>query len=69
MEAEKYLATKERLSLAVNGENELKTIVTDITKVLSAHNLDLQPETAFDVMVFTLETLHLERFKVSEYVQ
>lgn len=69
MEAEKYLITKERLSQAMNGEKNLKKVVTDITTILREHNLDVQPETAFDVMVFTLETLYLEKFKISKYVQ
>lgn len=69
MNAEKYLKEKEWLSQALNGEENLKNAVTDITAVLKKFNLDAQPRTAFDFMIFTLETIHLEKFTVSDFVQ
>ena len=51
MNAEKYLEEKARLSQA-----------TAITDVLKKYNLNLMPGTAFDVMCFTLETMHLGNY-------
>lgn len=69
MEAEKYLRDKKRLSQALSGEERLQNAVTDITAILRSYNLDTMPETAFDVMTFALETLHLDNFKVSGFAQ
>lgn len=68
MEADRYLRTKQRLSQALNGEDQLNGVVTDITELLRRYNLDCQPETAFDVMIFALETIHLGKFTVSDFV-
>lgn len=68
MDAEKYLKTKQRLSQALNGEEKLEELVTGIINTLSRYNLDVQPETAFDVMVFTLESLHLKNLQVSQFL-
>ena len=59
MDAEKYLAEKQRLSQAMNGQENLDSVVTAITDALKRYNLNLMPGTAFDVMMFTLETIHL----------
>ncbi len=62
MNAAKYLRDKERLSQALNGQDALDSVVTDITSALQKYNLDMMPETAFDVMCFTLETIHLGKY-------
>ena len=56
MNAEKYLEEKARLSQALNGQENLDSAVTAITDV------NLMPGTAFDVMCFTLETMHLGNY-------
>lgn len=68
MNAETHLRTKQRLSQVLNGEEHLKELVNDITEVLCKYNLDVQPETAFDAMVFTLESLHLNRLQISKFL-
>ena len=62
MTAEHYLHEKERLSRALNGQDNLDGAVSAITDALKKYNLDLMPGTAFDVMCFALETLHLQRY-------
>jgi len=62
VDAAKYLRDKGRLSQALNGQENLDGAVTDITNALQKHNLDMMPETAFDVMCFTLETIHLGKY-------
>ncbi len=62
MTAEHYLQEKERLSQALNGQDSLNSAVDAITDALKKHNLHLMPGTAFDVMCFALETLHLQRY-------
>ena len=66
VEAEKYLQEKERLSQALNGQENLDGAVTAITDALKKYNLDLMPGTAFDVMCFTLETIHLDKYDAPE---
>lgn len=68
MTAEKYLLEKERLSQAMGSQEKLKSVVTDITETLKTHNLDGMPETAFDLMVFTLETIHLGKLDVTRFL-
>lgn len=68
MTAEHYLHEKERLSRALNGQDNLDGAVSAITDALKKYNLDLMPETAFDVMCFTLETIHLNSFNFSKFV-
>lgn len=68
MTAEHYLQEKERLSQALHGQDNLYGAVTTITDALKKYNLDLMPETAFDVMCFTLETIHLNSFNFSKFV-
>lgn len=64
--AEKYLMEKERLSRALNGQENLDGAVTAITDALKKYNLNLMPGTAFDVMRFTLETIHLQNYDAPE---
>ena len=64
--AEKYLMEKERLSRALNGQEILDGAVTAITDALKKYNLNLMPGTAFDVMRFTLETIHLQNYDAPE---
>ena len=64
--AEKYLMEKERLSQALNGQENLDGAVTAITDALKKYNLNLMPGTAFDVMRFTLETIHLQNYDAPE---
>ena len=68
MTAEHYIQEKDRLSQAMNGQDRLLEAVSDITKALSKYNLDIMPETAFDVMRFTLETIHLEKFNPEKFL-
>ena len=62
MDAGKYLQERERLSQALNGQENLDGAVTAITDALKKYNLNLMPGTAFDVMCFTLETIHLGKY-------
>ena len=62
MDATKYLKEKERLSQALNGQENLDGSVTAITDALNKYNLNMMPGTAFDVMCFTLETIHLGKY-------
>ena len=64
--AEKYLMEKERLSRALNGQENLDGAVTAITDALKKYNLNLMPGTAFDVMRFTLDTIHLQNYDAPE---
>ena len=66
MNAELYLMEKERLSQALNGQDNLDGAVTAITEALKKYNLNLMPGTAFDVMRFTLETIHLSNYEAPE---
>lgn len=66
MTAEHYLKEKERLSQALNGQDRLMEAVKDITETLRKHGIDLTTGVAFDVMSFTLETIHLGKFDVPE---
>ena len=66
MNAELYLMEKERLSQAPNGQDNLDGAVTAITEALKKYNLNLMPGTAFDVMRFTLETIHLGNYEAPE---
>lgn len=66
MDAEKHLMEKERLSQALNGQENLDGAVTAITDALKKYNLNLMPGTAFDVMRFTLETIHLQNYDAPE---
>ena len=59
MDAECYIREQERLSHAMNGRDRLMEAVADITETLGKHDLDKMPGVALDVVVFTLETLHL----------
>lgn len=64
MSAEEYIREKERLSQALNGQENLASAVTAITDALSQFNLNLMPKTAFDVFKFTLETIHMASFNL-----
>lgn len=66
MTAEHYLQEKERLSQSMNGQDRLMEAVNDITETLKKHNINLMPGTAFDVMAFTLETIHLGKINLPE---
>lgn len=66
MTAERYIQEKERLSQAMNGQDRLMEAVKDITEILEKHNIRLAPGTAFDVMAFTLETIHLGKMELPE---
>lgn len=66
MDAEKYLKEKERLSQAMNGRDRLMEAMRDITEALSKYNLHVTPNLTFDVVKFTLETLHLEKFSLPD---
>lgn len=66
MKAEEYIKEKERLSQALNGEEKLNAAITDIALALERNGIDLMPGIAFDVMKFTLETLHLEKFNLPD---
>lgn len=66
MTAEHYLQEKERLSRAMNGQDRLMEAVKDITETLEKHNISLMPGVAFDVMAFTLETIHLGKINLPE---
>lgn len=68
MNAEQYIRTKKRLSCALNGQDRLMEAVKDIEAALVKHNLDGMPEAAFDVMCFTLETIHLKRLDTTKFV-
>lgn len=68
MTAEHYLREKERLSQALHGRDNLDSAVSDIADTLKKYGMNLMPETAFDVMCFTLETLHLNGFNLSKFV-
>ena len=68
MNAEKYLRTEKILSQTLNGDEKLASVVTDFTEVLKKHNIAFMPETAFDLFCFTLETIHLEKLNISEFV-
>ena len=68
MNAEKYLEEKARLSQALNGQENLDSAVTAITDVLKKYNLNLMPGTAFDVMCFTLETMHLGNYDFNQHI-
>lgn len=59
MDAEHYIHEKERLSQAMGGRDRLMEAVADITEALEKHRLDRMPGVALDVVVLTLETLHL----------
>ena len=64
MDAEKYIQDKKRLSQALNGQENLDSVVTAITNALKKHSLDKMPVTAFDVMCFTLETIYLQKYSL-----
>lgn len=66
MNAEKYLQEKERLSQALNGQDNLDSAVTAINDALKKCRLDKMPGTAFDVMCFVLQTNHLQRYDLPE---
>lgn len=66
MTAEHYLSEKKRLSQALNGQDRLMEAVNDITEVLEKHNIRLMPGVAFDVVVFTLETIHLGKINLPD---
>ena len=68
MTAEHYIQEKDRLSQAMNGQDRLMEAVGDITKTLGRYNLDGMPETAFDVMRFILETIHLGKLNLEEFL-
>lgn len=68
MTAEHYLQEKDRLSQALNGQDRLMEAVKDITETLEKHNLDGMTETAFDVMCFSLETAHLGKLNLSQFL-
>lgn len=65
MTAEHYLKEKERLSQALNGQDRLMEAVKDITEILSKYNLHVMPCLSYDVVRFTLETRHMEKFDLS----
>lgn len=62
VDAEKYLVEKKRLVEAFNGEDNLEKVVTDITEVLQKYHLDVMPHTAYETIVYTLQTIHLNKF-------
>lgn len=66
MEAERYIQEKERLSQAMNGQDRLMEAVSDIIEILVKHGLDKMPGVTLDVVVFTLETLHLNQLKIRD---
>lgn len=66
MTAEHYMHEKERLSQAMNGQDRLVGVMKDITGTLEKYNLHVTPSLAFDVVKFTLETLHLEKFNLPD---
>lgn len=65
MTAEKHIKKKERLNLALSGN--LKNVSNRIEEILVKNNLDSTPEIAFDVFVYTLERMHLERFNHQKF--
>lgn len=67
MDAERHLKEKERLNQALNGN--LDQAVEDIIAALRESNIDYSPEIAFDVCVYAIEELHLEKLNFSKYVQ
>lgn len=66
MDAEHYIQEKERLSRAMNGRDRLMEAVADISEAFERHNLDKMPGVALDVVVLTLETLHLSRLNLRD---
>lgn len=67
MLAERHLKEKERLNQALNGN--LAQAVEDVTAALRKNNIDYSPGIAFDVCVYTIEELHLEKLNLSKYAQ
>ena len=67
MDAERHLKEKERLNQALNGN--LARAVEDVTAALRKNNIDYSPGIAFDVCVYTIEELHLEKLNLSKYAQ
>lgn len=67
MDAERHLKEKERLNQALNGN--LAQAVEDVTAALRKNNIDYSPGIAFDVCVYTIEELHLEKLNLSKYAQ
>lgn len=67
MDAERHLKEKERLNQALNGN--LARAVDDVTAALRKNNIDYSPGIAFDVCVYTIEELHLEKLNLSKYAQ
>lgn len=67
MNAERHLREKERLNQALNGN--LARAVEDIIAALRKNNIDYSSGIAFDVCVYAIEELHLEKLNFSKYVQ
>lgn len=67
MNAEKHLKEKERLNQALNGN--LAQAVGDVTAALRKNNIECSPGIAFDVCVFTIEEIHLEKLNFSKCAQ
>lgn len=67
MDAEKHLKEKERLNQVLNGN--LSQAVEDVTAALRKNNIEYSPGIAFDVCVFAIEELHLEKFNLSKCAQ
>ena len=67
MDAERHLKEKERLNQALHGN--LAPAVEDVTAALRKNNIDYSPGIAFDVCVYTIEELHLEKLNLSKYAQ
>lgn len=67
MDAERHLREKERLNQALNGN--LARAVDDIIAALRKNNIDYSSGIAFDVCVYAIEELHLEKLNLSKYVQ
>lgn len=67
MNAEKHLREKERLNQALNGK--LAQATEDIVAALRKNNIEYSPGIAFDVCVYAIEELHLEKLNLSKYAQ
>lgn len=68
MTAEHYLREKERLSQALNGGDRLMKAVASITDILKKYSVYGMKETSFDLMCFTIETIHLDQLDFSRFV-
>lgn len=62
MDAEKYIRNRKRLNQATH--QNLDEITQKLGNVLKAYNIDVMPETAFDVCCYVIESLYLERLNL-----